>query len=102
MPFHRSRRFAPVRPFTNWMPRQPKPWRGLDVSPSIQRSLKWITLMVARCCPPVPIDLDSAHCVAICEEVGYRLDRYLKKELPDASPELARLIARLRQLDRVN
>jgi hypothetical protein len=47
------------------------------------------------------VEIDSAHAAAICREIGQRLDRELKKEAPEQpSPQLERLVARLRELDR--
>jgi hypothetical protein len=47
------------------------------------------------------VDIDNNHSAAICREIGARLDLYFKKDAPapQASPELERLLARLRQLD---
>ncbi len=47
------------------------------------------------------VDIDTNHSAAICREIGQRLDLYFRKDAPatEASPELGRLIARLKQLD---
>jgi len=47
------------------------------------------------------VELDSTHSMAICREIGQRLDLYFRKDSPqpEESPELQRLLARLRQLD---
>ena len=47
------------------------------------------------------VEIDNIHSAAICREIGLRLDLYFKKDAPptEASPELERLLARLRQLD---
>ena len=49
---------------------------------------------------PPTIQIDSVHCAAICEELGYRLSQYLKKEIPEIPPQLKLLLDRLRQEDR--
>jgi hypothetical protein len=46
------------------------------------------------------IQIDSVHCSAICEEIGYRLSRFLKTETSDLPPQLKLLLNRLRQQDR--
>ena len=46
------------------------------------------------------VEIDSTHSAAICREIGQRLDRQFKKEALEPSPELERLVARLRELDR--
>jgi hypothetical protein len=46
------------------------------------------------------IQIDSVHCGAICEEIGYRLSRFLKTETSDLPPQLKLLLNRLRQQDR--
>jgi hypothetical protein len=45
------------------------------------------------------VDIDDVHSAAIRKEIGQRLDRYYKSELPEAPAELEQLVARLRQLD---
>jgi hypothetical protein len=51
--------------------------------------------------PAPSVEIDSVHSAAICKELGHRLDLYFRKEIPDTTrPELERLIARLRQLER--
>ena len=49
---------------------------------------------------PTPVEIDSVHCAAIRDEIGHRLDRYLKREISDTPPELERLLVRLKQLER--
>jgi hypothetical protein len=44
--------------------------------------------------------IESTHCAAISEELGYRLSQYLKKEIPEIPPRLKPLFDRLRQQDR--
>jgi len=46
------------------------------------------------------IQIDSVHCSAICEEIGYRLSQFLKPEIFDLPPQLKLLLNRLRQQDR--
>jgi hypothetical protein len=46
------------------------------------------------------IQIDSVHCSAICEEIGYRLSEFLKTETSDLPPQLKLLLKRLRQQDR--
>jgi hypothetical protein len=49
---------------------------------------------------PAPnIQIDSVHCRAICEEIGYRLSRFLKTETSDLPPQLNLLLDQLRQRD---
>ena len=50
--------------------------------------------------PAPPVEIDSIHSAAICKELGHRLELHFRKEAPDTPPELERLLARLRQLDR--
>ena len=45
------------------------------------------------------IEIDSVHCRAICEEVGYRLGLALRKENPSLPPRLEILLERLRRQD---
>jgi hypothetical protein len=51
--------------------------------------------MVSR---PAKIQIDEEHCRAICDEIGDRLRIALGPPLP-IPPDLARLIARLGELD---
>ena len=46
------------------------------------------------------IQIDSVHCGAICEEIGFRLSQFLKTETSDLPPQLKLLLNRLRQRDR--
>jgi hypothetical protein len=46
------------------------------------------------------VEIDNIHSAAICREIGHRLERYFANDTPpDASPELERLLERLRQRD---
>jgi hypothetical protein len=46
-------------------------------------------------------EIDSLHCSAICEEIGYRLGQFLKtREIPELPPQLIELLDRLCQQDR--
>ena len=45
------------------------------------------------------IHIDSVHCRAISEEIGYRLDLVLRKENPELPPRLKMLLDRLRLQD---
>ena len=45
------------------------------------------------------IQIDSIHCRAITEEIGYRLGLALRKENPKLPPRLEMLLDRLRQQD---
>jgi len=47
------------------------------------------------------VEIDNIHSAAICREIGQRLELYFRKDAPqtEASPELQRVLARLRQLD---
>jgi hypothetical protein len=44
------------------------------------------------------VQIDSVHCRAICEEIGYRLRQILKNSAPEHPPHL-KLLDRLRQKD---
>jgi hypothetical protein len=50
---------------------------------------------------PVPptIQIDSVHCAALCEELGYRLRQHLEKGLSEIPLQLKLLLDRLRQQD---
>jgi hypothetical protein len=45
------------------------------------------------------VEIDSTHSAAICREIGQRLDREFRKEAPELSPELERLLAQLQDID---
>jgi hypothetical protein len=45
------------------------------------------------------IQIDSVHCRAISEEIGYRLSLVLRKENPELPPRLEMLLDRLRLQD---
>jgi hypothetical protein len=45
------------------------------------------------------INLDHAHCRAICEEIGERLHAAMGRELPDMPHHLRTLVDRLHELD---
>lgn len=45
------------------------------------------------------IHIDSVHCRAISEEIGWRLGLVLRKENPELPPRLRMLLDRLRQQD---
>jgi hypothetical protein len=45
------------------------------------------------------IQIDSLHCRAITEEIGYRLGLALRKEDPELPPGLQVLLERLRRQD---
>jgi hypothetical protein len=45
------------------------------------------------------IPIDSVHCRAISEEIGYRLSLVLRKENPELPPRLEMLLDRLRLQD---
>jgi hypothetical protein len=50
--------------------------------------------------PRESIDIDSVHCRAICEEIGYRLGRVLSlRDIPELPPQLALLLDRLCRQD---
>ena len=46
------------------------------------------------------IQIDSLHCSALCEEIGYRLSQFLKPETSVLPLQLKLLLNRLRQQDR--
>jgi hypothetical protein len=48
----------------------------------------------------LPLQLDSEHCQAICEEVAERLRPLLDRETSDLPPRLRLLLGRLSELDR--
>ena len=43
--------------------------------------------------------VDSEHCRAICDEIGYRLRDILDRDAHAPSPYLLRLVSRLGELD---
>jgi hypothetical protein len=43
------------------------------------------------------IQIDSIHCSAICEEVGYRLSKLLETKVAELPPQLKLQLDRLRQ-----
>jgi hypothetical protein len=43
------------------------------------------------------IQIDSIHCRAICEEVGYRLSKLLETEVAELPPQLKMQLDRFRQ-----
>jgi hypothetical protein len=45
------------------------------------------------------VQIDSVHCRAICEEVGYRLRQVLENSATEHPPHLLKLLARLRRRD---
>jgi hypothetical protein len=45
------------------------------------------------------VQIDSVHCSAICEEIGFRLSQFLKTETSELPPQLKALLNRLRQQD---
>ena len=47
----------------------------------------------------LPLQLNSEHCQAICEEVGERLRVLLDRETSDLPPRLQLLLGRLAELD---
>ena len=47
----------------------------------------------------IPVQIDEAHCDAICDEVGYRLRRYLEDDPSPVPANISALLNRLRQLD---
>jgi hypothetical protein len=47
----------------------------------------------------LPLQLDSEHCQAICEEVGERLRILLDREVCELPPRLRLLLGRLAELD---
>ena len=47
----------------------------------------------------LPLQLDSEHCQAICEEVGERLRVLLDREAGELPPRLRSLLDRLAELD---
>jgi hypothetical protein len=51
--------------------------------------------------PGPSIQIDSVHCAAICDEIGYRLGQLLRAEISELPQELRVLLDRLRQQDRV-
>jgi hypothetical protein len=49
---------------------------------------------------PAPnIQIDSVHCRAICEEIGYRLNQSLNMNASNLPPRLSLLLDRLRRQD---
>jgi len=48
----------------------------------------------------LPLQLDSEHCQAICEEVAERLRLVLDRETSDLPPRLQLLLGRFAELDR--
>jgi hypothetical protein len=48
----------------------------------------------------LPLELDSEHCQAICDEVAERLRVLLDRESADLPPRLQLLLGRLAELDR--
>ena len=49
---------------------------------------------------PAPnIQIDSVHCRAICEEIGYRLNQSLNMNASNLPPRLSLLLDRLLQQD---
>jgi hypothetical protein len=48
----------------------------------------------------LPLQIDSGHCRAICDEIGDRLRILLDKEAGEIPPPLRLLIERLAELDR--
>jgi hypothetical protein len=49
---------------------------------------------------PAPnIQIDSVHCRAICEEIGYRLKQLLNGEASELPPKLNWLLDQLRRQD---
>jgi hypothetical protein len=49
--------------------------------------------------PASSIEIDSVHCRAIGEEIGYRLSLVLRRENPELPPRLKMLLDRLRLQD---
>ena len=49
---------------------------------------------------PLPLQIDSSHCRAICDEIGDRLRIHLDKEAGEIPQRLRLLIDRLAELDR--
>ena len=47
----------------------------------------------------LPLQIDSGHCRAICDEIGDRLRIVLDKEAGEVPPRLRLLIDRLAELD---
>ena len=47
--------------------------------------------------PAPEIQIDSVHCRAICEEIGYRLDQFLDVEASALPPQLNWLLDQLRR-----
>jgi hypothetical protein len=47
----------------------------------------------------LPLQIDSGHCRAICDEVGDRLRILLDKEACEIPPQLRLLVDRLAELD---
>ena len=45
------------------------------------------------------IQIDSVHCSAICEEIGYRLSQFLNMKPSELPPQLKLLLDQLRQRD---
>jgi len=46
------------------------------------------------------LQIDSSHCRAICEEIGWRLRAILAREAPAMPPRLQSLMDRLAEQDR--
>ena len=49
--------------------------------------------------PASSVQLDSVHCRAICEEIGYRLGEGLRGKIPEVPPRLEGLLEQLRLQD---
>ena len=49
--------------------------------------------------PVLPVQIDSGHCRAICDEIGDRLRIVLDKETGEVPQQLRLLIDRLAELD---
>jgi hypothetical protein len=67
---------------------------GLELQFRIERS---DTSMQRR--PAPEIQIDSVHCRAICEEIGYRLNQFLNMKDSELPPQLNLLLDQLHQRD---
>lgn|GEM_PF-634242 len=45
------------------------------------------------------VRIDSVHCAAICEEIGYRLRRFLDKDKTELPAHLGLLLDKLREME---
>ena len=69
-------------------------WSGLELHFRIERSDTSMQRM-----PAPNIQIDSVHCRAICEEIGFRLNQFLNVEASELPPQLNRLLDQLRRQD---